>query len=153
DPAGGRLRREKVAAGSLEEVQHRLVFERGRIGEVDYHLRARHGLSEALAGDCVDAGIGRSGDNLVAALAQDGDGLRANAAGAADDDDFHGLPSLSTIGDPPTGTHTREDNASEQAKRVSRRAQRKVLFPSLPFGYRRYRITRRVASSTSVPTD
>jgi hypothetical protein len=30
----------------------------------------------------------------VAALAQNGDGLRADQAGAADDDDFHGLPPL-----------------------------------------------------------
>jgi hypothetical protein len=30
----------------------------------------------------------------VAALAQNGDGLRADQAGATDDDDLHGLPSL-----------------------------------------------------------
>ena len=28
----------------LEEDQHGLVFKRGRIGEVDYHLRAGQGL-------------------------------------------------------------------------------------------------------------
>ena len=65
-----------------------------RIGELDHHLRAGHGLFEPLAGDGVDAGIGRGGDDLVAALAQNGDGLRADQAGAADDDDLHGLPSL-----------------------------------------------------------
>ena len=42
--AGRGLRREKVAAGGLEELQHRPVFERGRVGEVDDHLRAGHGL-------------------------------------------------------------------------------------------------------------
>jgi transposase len=62
------LRREKVAAGGLEKF-HRLVFKRGRIGEVDHHLRAGHGLFEALAGDGVDAAIGRGGEDLVAALA------------------------------------------------------------------------------------
>jgi hypothetical protein len=36
--ARGGLR--QVAAGGLEEFQHRLVFERGRIGEVDHDLRA-----------------------------------------------------------------------------------------------------------------
>jgi hypothetical protein len=36
----------------------------------------------------------------VAALAQNGDGLRADQAGAADDDDLHGLPPLSMTGDP-----------------------------------------------------
>src|SRR5215475_557161 len=83
------LRWEQVAAGSLEEFQHRLVFERGRIGEIDHYLRTGHGRFEPLAGDGVDAGIGRGGDDLVAALAQNGDGLRADQAGAADDDDLH----------------------------------------------------------------
>src|SRR5205823_253777 len=50
---------------------------------------AGHGLFEALAGDAVDAGIWRGGDDLVTALAQNGDGLRADQAGAADDDDLH----------------------------------------------------------------
>src|SRR5262249_53913278 len=45
-------------------------------------------------GEGVDAAIGRCGDDLVAALAQNGDGLRADQAGAADNDDLHGLPSL-----------------------------------------------------------
>jgi hypothetical protein len=31
---------------------------------------------------------------VEAALAQNGDGLRADQAGAADDDDLHGLPSI-----------------------------------------------------------
>jgi hypothetical protein len=88
------LRREKVAPGSLEEFQHRPVFKRGRIGEVDHHLRAGHGLFEPLAGDAVDAAFGRAGDDLVAALAQNGDGLRADQAGAADDYYLHGLPSF-----------------------------------------------------------
>ena len=82
---------EKVAAGGLEEVQHRLVFKRGRVGEVDHHLRPGHGLLDPLAGDAVDAASGRCGDDLVAALAQDGDSLRADQAGAADHDDLHGL--------------------------------------------------------------
>src|SRR5436305_14780906 len=94
--AGSGLRRAKIAAGSLEEFQHRLVLERGRIGEVDHHLRAGHGLFEALAGDAVDTVFGRGGDDLVAAPAQNGDGLRADQAGATDDDDLHGGPSLST---------------------------------------------------------
>src|SRR5438094_7527794 len=92
----GALRREKVAPGGFEEFQHRPVFKRGRIGKVDHYLRAGHGLFEALAGDGVDAALGRGGDDLVAALAQSGDRLRADQAGAADDDDLHGLLSSST---------------------------------------------------------
>ena len=91
--AGRGLRREKVAAGGLEEFQHRLVFERGRIREVDHHLRARHGLLDALAGNGVDAAVGRGGDDLVAALAQNGDGLRTDQAGSADDDNLHEMTS------------------------------------------------------------
>src|SRR5262245_17974858 len=64
------------------------------MGEVEAHVRAGQGLFEPLAGDGVDAAVGRGGDSLVAALAQNGNGLRADQAGAADDDDLHGLPSL-----------------------------------------------------------
>src|SRR3954468_22885647 len=92
--AGCDLCREKVAPGGLEELQHRLVLERGRIGEVDHHLRTGHSLFKALAGDRVYAAIGRCGNDLVAALAQNGNSLRADQASAADDDDLHGLPPL-----------------------------------------------------------
>jgi hypothetical protein len=57
DPRHG-LRREKVAAGGLEELQDGLVFERGRVGQVDHHLRAGHDLFEPLAADGVDAATG-----------------------------------------------------------------------------------------------
>src|SRR4051794_19049656 len=49
---------------------------------------------EPLAGDGVDPALGRCGDDLVSALVQDANDLRADQAGAADDDDLHGLPSL-----------------------------------------------------------
>src|SRR6516164_10472793 len=45
--------------------------------------------------------LGRCGDDLVTALAQNGDGFRADQAGAADDDDLHGLPPLSMTGAAP----------------------------------------------------
>src|SRR5947207_15821758 len=78
---------------------------------IDHHLRAGHGLFEPLAGDGVDAAFGRGGDDLVAALAQNGDGLRADQAGAADDDDLHGLPSLVDDWKPLNGFGASEDNA------------------------------------------
>ena len=89
--AGRGLGREKVVLGSLEELQHRLVFKRRRIGEVDHDLRAGQGVFEPLAGNGVDAARGRGGDNLMAALAQNGDSLRADQPSAADDDDLHGV--------------------------------------------------------------
>src|SRR6516164_7173782 len=90
-----RLRGEKVAAGGLEEIQHCLVFERGRIGEIDHDLRARHGLLEPLARDGIDPAPWRSSYDFVAALAKNGDGLGANQTGATDDYDFHVDPPLS----------------------------------------------------------
>ena len=53
-----------------------------------------HGLFEPLAGDAVDTAFGRAGDNLVTLFAQNGDGLRADQAGAPDNDNLHGLPQL-----------------------------------------------------------
>ena len=88
--AGCGLRREKVATGGLEELQHRLVLKRWRVGEIDHHFGAAHGLFEALAGDRVDTVLRRGREHLVVALAQNGDGLRADQAGAANDDDLHG---------------------------------------------------------------
>src|SRR5262245_21197462 len=111
------LRREQVAAGGLEEFQHRLVFERRRIGEVDHHLRPGKDLFEPRTGDGVDAAVGRGGDDLVAALAQNGDGLRADHAGAANDDDLHGA--LSPLDDwrPLNGFDASEENAATCRRR------------------------------------
>jgi len=47
------------------------------------------------AGDDVDAAIGRGGEDLMAALAQNLDGLRADQPGAADNDDPSWFASLS----------------------------------------------------------
>ena len=48
------------------------------------------GLKEAMAGAQVAI-------DLVTLFAQNGDGLRADQAGAPDNDNLHGLPRLSTI--------------------------------------------------------
>src|SRR5689334_6330673 len=61
-------------------------------------MRANHGRFDPLARDAVDAAFRRAGDDLVAALAQNGDDLRADQPGAADDDDLHRLPPLSITG-------------------------------------------------------
>ena len=60
--------------------------------EVNHHLRTRQGLFEPLAGNGVDAALGRGSSDVVAALAQNSDALRADQAGATDDNDLHGLP-------------------------------------------------------------
>jgi hypothetical protein len=57
----------------------------------------------------------------VAALAQNGDGLRADQAGAADDDDLHGLPFLVDDWRPSNGfeckaKHRRPANAPTLAQ-------------------------------------
>src|SRR5438477_7471339 len=65
----------------------------GEIGEVDHHLCAGHGLLDPRAGDGVDAAVGRGCDHFVAALAKNGDGLRPDQAGSADDYDLHQITS------------------------------------------------------------
>ena len=55
-------------------------------------VRAGQGLLEPLARDAVDTVFGRARDDFVAALAQNGDSLRADQPGTADDDDLHDLP-------------------------------------------------------------
>jgi hypothetical protein len=57
-------------------------------------LCAGHGFFEPFSGDGDDATFGRRRDDLVAALAQNGNGLRANQSSAADHDYLHGLLSL-----------------------------------------------------------
>src|SRR5882672_3980800 len=59
--------------------------------------RAGQGLFEPLAGDGVDAAVGRGGEDFVATLAQNGDGLRADQAGAADHNDLHDLTSHQSV--------------------------------------------------------
>ena len=49
-------------------------------------------LGQPLAGERVDAGVGRRGDRLVAVLAQPGHDLRADEPGSADDHDLHDEP-------------------------------------------------------------
>jgi hypothetical protein len=88
------LRRKKLAAGGLEEFHHRLVLKRRRVGEVDHHLRAGHDFFEPLARNGVHTALRRGRDDLVAALTQNGDSLRADQTGAPDDDDLHDFTSL-----------------------------------------------------------
>ena len=84
-----RLGREHVASRGLEERERRGVLERWRIGEIDDDARAGHRRVEAFAGQDVDAGRRRRGDHFMSLGAQARDDLAADAAGAADDDDFH----------------------------------------------------------------
>src|SRR5689334_17056413 len=123
DPGLG-LRREKVTAGGLEAFQYRLVFKRGRIGEVDHHLRVDHDLLESLARDGVDPALGRGGHDLMAALAENGDGLRADQAGTADDDNPHCLPSLVDDWSPINGFKCKMRTRKRSAKPVNRQTSR-----------------------------
>jgi hypothetical protein len=89
--AGGRLGGKEIAAGRLEELEDRLVLEGGRICQVDDDLCACKRLAQSLAGDGVDAGVGRGGHDLVALLAKPVHELRPDESGASDDDSLHGL--------------------------------------------------------------
>jgi hypothetical protein len=64
-------------------------------------LCAGHSLSDALAGDGVDAGIGRGGDDVVAPLAQDGTA-------------FMVYPPLSMTAHPQMGSNARRNIAEHE---------------------------------------
>jgi hypothetical protein len=83
---------DQVQRGRAEEVERRLVLERKRIAYVHHHLSAGQGWRQALAGEDVHPRARRGGDHLVAVPAQARDDLGSDAAGAADDDEFHADP-------------------------------------------------------------
>src|SRR5215472_12594171 len=123
--AGCGLRREKVAAGGLEEFHHRLILKRGRIGYIDHNLSAGQSLFESFAGDNVDAAFARGRDNLMTTLAQNEGGLRADPPGAADNDDLHWVPSLLMIGEPYNSSlRVSHFEASAHAPAMTRRLPR-----------------------------
>ena len=74
------LGREQVAGRGLEELEHRRVLERGRVGDVDDDVGALEHLGQAFAGERVDAGVGRRRDRLVPVLGELGHDLRADRA-------------------------------------------------------------------------
>ena len=87
------LRCQEVAARGREEIEYRLVLERGRVGHIDDDLRAGQYL-EPLAGECVDPRLQRCCNCLVAVLGQPCNNLGADEPGAADHYDFrHSEPS------------------------------------------------------------
>ena len=67
---GGLLRGHQVAARVLEEFEHRLVFPRRRVRQIDDDLCAEERLFQSLARDGVNAGVGRGGDGIVTLLLQ-----------------------------------------------------------------------------------
>jgi hypothetical protein len=87
--ARGFFRGHQVAARRLEEGKHRLVLPRGCVRQIDDDLRAGQRLFQSLARDGVDARVGRGRHDVVAGRAQHLDQLRADEAGAANDDDLH----------------------------------------------------------------
>ena len=60
-------------------------------------------LGQSLAGERVDARVGRRRDRLVAVLVELGHELRSDEAGAADDDDLHVVPFACVIRVAPCG--------------------------------------------------
>src|SRR5262245_27159363 len=87
--AGGRFRGEDVAGGFLEELQNRLVLERGRVRHVDGDVSAGERFGQPLACEGVDARRGRSRHGLVPGPAEQGDQFLANEPAAADHYDLH----------------------------------------------------------------
>jgi hypothetical protein len=91
---------QEVADRGREELQHRLVLERGRVGHVDDDLGAGQDFGDPFAGNGVDARLRRCRDRLVALLGQPGDHLGADQAAAADHDDLHRVAFLAITSSP-----------------------------------------------------
>ena len=85
------FRREKIAARRLKELHHGLVLERRGVRHVHDDLGVRERFRQPLASDGVDARVRGSGHDLMAALTQSVNDVRADKAAAANDDDFHRL--------------------------------------------------------------
>ena len=84
-----RLSGEQVVRRHLEELHHRVVLERGRVGGVDDDVGAGQRVVEPRAGDRVDAGLERRRHRLVTVLAEPVDDLRSDPAAASDDYESH----------------------------------------------------------------
>jgi hypothetical protein len=90
----GRLRvRDQVASGCREEVHHGLLFERGRIRDVDDDRCALQHFPEPFAGDRVHAGIGRGRRRLMSVFTKLRHELGSDQSSAADDYEFHSVSS------------------------------------------------------------
>ena len=89
---------DEVAPRGLEEVQHGSLLEGGRVGDVDYSLRAVQRRGEPLASQRVHTRGGRGRYGVVAEPEQICDDLAADQPGPADDDNLHGCLSLARAG-------------------------------------------------------
>src|SRR5262245_29005946 len=83
---------DQVATGSLEELHHRLVFERRRVRDVNDDLDSRHRLRQPLACEGVDPRVRRCRQHLVTTFPKIADQLRTDQAAATNNYDLHVLP-------------------------------------------------------------
>src|SRR5262245_59039818 len=56
---------DQILSRGLEEIHGRLVLEGRRVRQIDDDLRTFERFGKALAGDCVDTGIGRRSKRLM----------------------------------------------------------------------------------------
>jgi hypothetical protein len=92
-PSGG-LRGEDVAGRDQEEILHGCVVPGRRVRHVDDDLGPIERFGESLAGQDVDARVGRRRERVMACLPQFLHELGSDEAGSADDDDLHRTASL-----------------------------------------------------------
>ncbi len=84
-----RFGRQQIAPGRLEEIHHRLGFERRGVGYINHRLRARERGRQPFSRERVDARVRRGGQHFVAALTKKGYELGADEARATNHDDLH----------------------------------------------------------------
>lgn len=88
-----RRRGRQVVRGRREEVQHRVIGEGRRIGDVDERVGAGQRVGQTRPGEHVDTGVSGRGDDLVAVVLQDVDDLAADEATGPSTAIFIPLPS------------------------------------------------------------
>ncbi|MNY44181.1 hypothetical protein D3C86_1791860 [compost metagenome] len=86
------LRRRKVAAGRLEEMQDGIIRERWRVGHVHDNLRPGKCLAQAFACQRIHAGLRRRGNDFMALPGKPGDDLAADQASTSNHNDLHHAP-------------------------------------------------------------
>jgi hypothetical protein len=98
--ARGHFCREDVASRGLEELQHRFFGPIRCVRHVDDNPGILERFGQSLAGQRVDARVGRRRHRVVAGLAQLLDELGSDEAGSADHDDLHRAAPLAITSSP-----------------------------------------------------
>jgi hypothetical protein len=91
--AGCGLGSQQIATRSLEELHDGLVFERGRVRKVNYHLRPRQRSRQPFTRERVDARVRGCSKHFLAALAKNRHELGSDESSSTYHYDLHNAAS------------------------------------------------------------